>query len=187
MTTSAERSAVRTTGRHARRSLQGDARRRAEGRLRSNLWSLHALSAPSIGVFVAHDGEPDLGPLVEELRTAGRTVALPVVGSEPGDRSMQFVPWPVGTELVEGRFGIAVPPPAEPIEPATLLVSLVAFDRHGNRMGRGAGYFDRYLAHSRATVIGVGFEVQRCEVIPTEPHDVALPTVVTDLGVRFIS
>lgn len=187
MTASADRSAVRTAGRQARRSLQGDARRHAEVRLHSNLRSLHALSAPSIGVFVAHDGEPDLGPLIDELRTTGRTVALPVVGTEPGDRSMRFVPWPLGTELVDGRYGIAVPPPSAAIEPDTLLVSLVAFDRHGNRMGRGAGYFDRYLASARSTVIGVGFEVQRCEAVPTEPHDVALPTVVTDLGARFCS
>ena len=85
-----------------------------------------------------------------------------------------------------GRYGIPVPPVADAIEPATLLVSFTGFDSTGNRIGRGAGFFDRYLATSTADVIGVGFEVQRFEAVPVASHDIALGVIVTDLGVRFV-
>ena len=62
---------------------------------------------------------------------------------------------------------------------------MTGFDAHGNRIGRGGGFFDRYLARAASCAIGVAFEVQRFTAIPVEPHDVALPVIVTDLGVRW--
>lgn len=181
---------MRTEGRRARRALQGDIRVRAEAMLVGHLRSLHSVGAASVGVFFAHDGEPDLMPLVEHLWDQGQVVALPVVREDGvderrGDYSMRFVRWCRGDTLVPGRFGIPVPPSDQPIDPETLLVSFTGFDCQGNRMGRGAGFFDRYLATSQAQVVGVGFEAQRFDAIPIEPHDVPVPVVVTELGVRF--
>lgn len=185
MTTAAERSAVRSGGRQARRALRGADRARAEARLVVHLDSLAAIDAPSVGLFAAHDGEPDLRPLVERLWARGRVVALPVVADDDADRSMHFHVWPPHRELDVGRYGIAVPVGGDRIEPSTLLVSFTAFDRRGNRMGRGAGYFDRYLSRYSGAVVGVGFEAQRVDRVPMQPHDVALPAIVTDLGVRW--
>ncbi len=155
----------------------------------AHLASLSALHVASVGAFVAHDGEPDLTPFVELLWERGCDVALPSLRDDPGDHSMQFRTWTRGTELVPGRYGIPVPPAAESdvITPACLLVSLTAFDSQGNRMGRGAGFFDRYLAATDCDIVGVGFETQRVELVPTESHDVAMPIMVTDLGVRYLS
>lgn len=193
MTLSVDRSTVRIAGRRARRALQGVAREEAESALVGHLRSLHALDAPSVGVFFAHDGEPDLMALVEHLWDHGQTAALPVVAprsgrtANSGHAKMRFVPWCRGDVLVDGRFDIPIPPHDQAIEPETLLVSLTGFDANGNRMGRGAGFFDRYLVTSTARIVGVGFEVQRFEAIPIEPHDVPLPIVVTDLGVRYVA
>ena len=60
-----------------------------------------------------------------------------------------------------------------------MVVPAVAFDRKGNRLGRGKGFYDRLLATSKATKIGVGYEFQLFDSLPSEPHDVAMDMVIT--------
>jgi 5-formyltetrahydrofolate cyclo-ligase len=59
----------------------------------------------------------------------------------------------------------------------------VAFDRNGNRIGRGKGYYDRLLEQTRAITVGVGYGFQLIEDIPAEPHDIAVDYVITEHGV----
>lgn len=62
-----------------------------------------------------------------------------------------------------------------------IVVPAIAFDRRGGRVGRGKGYYDRLLANSSATKIGVGYDFQLIEDdIPVEPHDVAVDIVITE-------
>ena len=60
-----------------------------------------------------------------------------------------------------------------------IVVPGVAFDAKGNRLGRGKGYYDRLLAGSRATKIGVGYDFQLVNDIDTEPHDIGVDIVIT--------
>ncbi|MDE6697347.1 MAG: 5-formyltetrahydrofolate cyclo-ligase [Muribaculaceae bacterium] len=60
-----------------------------------------------------------------------------------------------------------------------MIIPAVAFDRKGNRLGRGKGFYDRLLATSKATKIGVGYEFQLLDSIPSEPHDVAMDMIIT--------
>lgn len=88
-------------------------------------------------------------------------------------------------------LGMAEPPadspPAPP--PDLVLVPGLGFDRAGNRLGRGAGYYDRFLATLPPTTwrIGTGFECQVRESIPTELHDIRLHGLVTERGVTIFS
>ena len=62
-----------------------------------------------------------------------------------------------------------------------IIVPGVAYDRRGNRIGRGKGYYDRLLSSTSATKIGVGYDFQLIgEDIPAEEHDVAMDIVITD-------
>jgi len=62
-----------------------------------------------------------------------------------------------------------------------IIVPGIAYDRRGNRVGRGKGYYDRLLSSSRATKIGVGYDFQFIDGdIPSEPHDVAVDVVITE-------
>lgn len=62
-----------------------------------------------------------------------------------------------------------------------IVVPAVAFDRQGNRVGRGKGYYDRLLAGSKATKIGVGYDFQLiAEGIDADPHDVRMDVVITE-------
>ncbi|MBD5176512.1 MAG: 5-formyltetrahydrofolate cyclo-ligase [Bacteroidales bacterium] len=60
-----------------------------------------------------------------------------------------------------------------------IVVPAVAYDRRGNRLGRGKGFYDRLLSSARATKIGVGYEFQLVDEIPAESHDVPMDYVIT--------
>jgi len=166
--------------------VQGTARTTAEARLAGHLAALVLPTSGCVGVYVSDDGEPNLGPFVAALRTQGHDVALPVPAAGADDFTMEFRPWVDGDELVSGRFGIPCPPERAAVVPDLLLVPLVRFDAAGNRMGRGAGFYDRWLHQHGATAIGTAFEAQRAELLEPQPHDVAMRAVVTELGIRFV-
>ena len=73
-------------------------------------------------------------------------------------------------------------PPEENIEviPDAIIIPGRAFDIKGNRLGRGKGFFDKYLAGFKGIKIGICFDFQIFENIPLEPHDLAMDYVVTD-------
>lgn len=62
-----------------------------------------------------------------------------------------------------------------------IVVPAVAYDRSGNRVGRGKGYYDRLLKDSKAVKVGVGYDFQLMdESIETEPHDVCVDIIITE-------
>ena len=69
----------------------------------------------------------------------------------------------------------------DPEELDAVVVPLVAFDDAGRRLGYGGGNYDQLLPRLRAdaTVVGIAFDEQRVETVPCEPHDIALPRVVS--------
>ncbi len=86
------------------------------------------------------------------------------------------------TRLELGSFQIEEPTGDDLTDPAEIeliIVPAVAFDRNGNRLGRGKGFYDRLLQTTRATKIGVGYDFQLIEEIPAEPHDVPMDMVIT--------
>lgn len=68
-----------------------------------------------------------------------------------------------------------------------VVVPAVAYDRKGNRVGRGKGYYDRLLHDTRAVKIGVAYDFQVFDEIDCEPHDVAVDYVITERGIRRTS
>ncbi|MDE6369732.1 MAG: 5-formyltetrahydrofolate cyclo-ligase, partial [Muribaculaceae bacterium] len=86
------------------------------------------------------------------------------------------------TRLELGSFHIEEPTGEDVVDVndiELMVIPAVAFDRKGNRLGRGKGFYDRLLSSSKATKIGVGYEFQLFDSIPSEPHDVAMDMVIT--------
>lgn len=86
------------------------------------------------------------------------------------------------TRLELGSFHIEEPSGDDVVNPSEIeliIVPAVAYDRKGNRLGRGKGFYDRLLAESEATKIGVGYEFQLLDEIPVEPHDVKMNIIIT--------
>lgn len=141
-----------------------------------------------IAAFLAFDGEPDVEPLLRNWHSQGVGIALPVVPSGgPGDMSMHR--WTPETDMGRNMLGIREPRVAgeRPLEALdVVLIPLVAFDADGNRLGMGAGYYDRFLAGCKGAAcplrLGVAYACQQAKHLPRDAWDVPLDAVVTERG-----
>lgn len=132
--------------------------------------------------------EIDCRPLLAALKSTGAQVALPVVAGQ--GQVLIFRIWTPGDALDQGPFGTAHPGIRAPIVvPRVLFVPLIAFDAAGNRLGYGAGYYDRTIAAFRRgamnqegaiTAIGLAYDEQEVDAVPAEAHDQRLDAVMTD-------
>ena len=124
--------------------------------------------------------EPDIRPLIDDLVAAGKTVLLPKV---TGDETMELCRYASRADLTEGAFHIMEPvgtPFTDFAQIDTALIPGVAFDAGCRRLGRGRGYYDRFLAACPYIYkIGVCFPFQRVPEVPAETHDVLMDEVIT--------
>lgn len=126
--------------------------------------------------------ELDCRPALEALARTGVQVALPVVAGQ--GQVLLFRSWKPGDTLDQGPFGTMHPGPrAAVVCPQLLLVPLIAFDLEGNRLGYGAGYYDRTISSLRAnggvSAIGLAYDCQRVDMVPADSHDQPLDAVLT--------
>lgn len=138
-----------------------------------------------IGGYWAKDREFDVSMLLDELLERGHKIALPVV--EKGSRLLKFAPFTHKTPLIAGAFGILQPQTDDETEfvaPDLFLVPMLAFDRAGNRLGFGGGYYDTTLSHFAAQKpilkVGVAYAEQACLFrLPAEEHDIKMDWIIT--------
>lgn len=145
-------------------------------------------NAHSIACFWPFDGEPDITPVYQQLISDGCTLALPVI-SRDGDHSMRFHSWSESTEMGKNRYGIPEPIASAPISISRidmLVMPLVGYDHLGNRLGMGAGYYDRYLEPVRTLAtplrVGIAYSIQKTGPIITNPWDISLHGIVNERG-----
>jgi 5-formyltetrahydrofolate cyclo-ligase len=144
----------------------------------------------AIGLYVSRGSEVSTLPLRALARQRGCRVYLPRV-TDFRARRMVLLP-DQGTPMRLNRYRIPEPLGGAPVPPqalAVVLMPLVGFDDAGNRLGNGAGFYDRYLRHRHGTraaplLVGVAFERQRCPTLPAAPHDVPLDAVITERGIQ---
>jgi len=134
--------------------------------------------AKSILLYYPYKNEVDTRPIIKALLQQGKyTVLLPKVS---GDR---IVPIKVSSlnNLKKGYAGI-LEPSGEETDPKgidIIVVPAVAFDRKGYRLGYGGGFYDRFLKNSPALKVGVAFDFQVVDSLPTEEHDIPVDLIIT--------
>lgn len=131
-----------------------------------------------IAAYAAADGEVDLAPLIGHCWQRGIAVALPVIDAA----GMGFASYGPDDALRRGRYGLLEPAQPVTVAPVLVLTPVVAFDAAGHRLGRGGGYYDRYLAAGTVDHVGIAHECQRASCLPSDDWDVPLPAVVTERG-----
>lgn len=141
-----------------------------------------ALLSPGLVVagYVPVGGEADPADLERAALAAGCRLALPHVV----DRTtpLVFLEWSADTALTDGPFGLRQPAAHHPsLTPDIVLTPLLGFDRKGNRLGQGAGHYDRaFAAFPDARRIGIAFAVQETDRLTPDPWDVPLHAIATD-------
>ena len=141
-----------------------------------------ALLAPGLTItsYVPVGSEADPSLLAHAAAEAGCIIALPHVITRAAP--MRFLAWDTEAALVAGPFGLSqTAHDATALEPDIILTPLLAFDAKLDRLGQGAGYYDRAFAHfPNARRIGVAWSVQRVESLPTDAWDMRLHAVITE-------
>lgn len=144
--------------------------------------------ADTVLCFLSMPHEMDTSAMISDARAQGKTVAVPRM--EEDDIRFLILP-PDAGHLPRDAWGIPVPDPAwlplDITRVACLLVAVpgLAFDRQGNRLGRGKGYYDRFLAGARRTAkimtaLGVCLSEQLVDVVPHGDWDQRLDGAVTE-------
>lgn len=151
-----------------------------------------------IASYFPNDGEIDATAILARIWSLGKFAYLPVL-SRGAQSRMRFAPTRPGMRYKPNRLGIPEPVVSdrELVDARNLdliLMPLVAFDTAGNRLGMGAGYYDRTLDFLRRNqhwhrprLLGLAHDFQRVESLESDPWDVPLSGVVTDHAIYFHS
>ena len=136
----------------------------------------HLQAARVVMLYSSLPDEVDTEQLIAVLQRQGKRILLPVV---QGD-NMIAVEVSADTRYHTGSFGIKEP---EPLpyqgEIDVVIVPGRAFDKQGHRLGRGGGYYDRFLADRSTYKIGICFPCQLLDEIPHDIHDIPMDCVIT--------
>lgn len=139
-----------------------------------------AEGAKVIACYLANANEVDAMPALQIAAARGVATALPHITERNG--VMRFARWRPGERLVTGPYGLPQPvAEAEELIPDAIISPLVGFDRAGNRLGQGGGFYDRAFATlPSARRIGLAWSVQEVDALPVDSWDARLHAVVTE-------
>jgi 5-formyltetrahydrofolate cyclo-ligase len=139
-----------------------------------------ASQATRVACYLSNPYEVDAMPILQLACARGIMTALPHIGEREGP--MRFLRWQPGGRLATGPYGIPQPmKDAEELEPDAIISPLVGFDRAGNRLGQGGGFYDRaFAAFPEARRIGLAWSVQESDAVPVDSWDERLHVVVTE-------
>ena len=140
----------------------------------------------TVMTYVPLPSEVDTRYLIGKAMEQGKRIAVPYVGY--GDQRIIACEFTAFEDLEKGPFGIEQPREGQlkviPLkEIGLIVVPAIAYDEQNMRLGRGGGFYDRFLASgelSASSTIGIAFSFQIVEHIPSAPHDRPVNRVVTD-------
>jgi 5-formyltetrahydrofolate cyclo-ligase len=148
----------------------------------SNLISTTAFKTSStIALYMAIRGEINLNNLFGICWKAGKKTCIPVYNDIKKQYEMALVTRE--TQFTTGHYGIKEPENPTPMalkDIDLMVVPGAAFDRTGNRLGRGGGYYDRFLFGFSGVSVAVSFDFQVIPSVPTDSHDEAVDLIVTN-------
>lgn len=139
----------------------------------------HVINARTILLYYSLGDEVNTHILIDQLLSQGKIILLPYVIDH---ENMEIRMYKGTSDLKSGAYGIMEPTGMKYTninDIDVVLVPGISFDENGNRLGRGKGYYDRFLKKIPAAYkIGVCFDFQKQETIPTGPYDVRMDEII---------
>jgi 5-formyltetrahydrofolate cyclo-ligase len=137
-------------------------------------------------VYASKPLEVNTKVLITYLISQGKTVVVPIIEKDTKTLRLSYLKDPI--VLKESTFHVPEPVgcelPALASQVKAAIIPMLAFDKKGNRLGYGAGYYDRFLSsHPHLTRIGIAFSCQEVEEIPADTTDAGMDIIVTDTGI----
>jgi len=141
-----------------------------------------------IATYCPKGREFDALCVAETAIANGHKAALPVIQKDT--LILKFIEWTAESEMAQNKYCIEEPSSGEELIPDIVIVPFLAFDRRGNRLGQGGGYYDATLAELRKTkdilAIGMGYSQQAVLFnLPYEDHDEPLDWVITPAKAHY--
>jgi 5-formyltetrahydrofolate cyclo-ligase len=165
----------------ARDSLSPEIRRTKSREIGSRLSQLPEYRAASVILFFASfRSEVDTVPMIRQALAMGKRAVLPKV---KGKELALFEIRDFDADVSAGAWGILEPHEKNPVALDSMdliIVPGLAFDERGNRLGYGAGFYDKLLAAFTKTTMALAFEVQVVPNVPAAAHDVPIQKIVTE-------
>lgn len=147
--------------------------------------ALAVSSGQTVSGYYPIRSEVDAMPLLAALGKGGARLCLPAVLDR---ETIVFRQWNPVDPLVDVGWGtMGAPAEAPVVDPDLILMPLAAFDRQGNRIGYGAGHYDRAIDRMRQKglnprLIGIAFDCQEVAEVPAGPYDIPMNGVLTESG-----
>ena len=134
-----------------------------------------------VGGYYPYNYEFDDIEILEKFEKLNYQISLPKIKKKS---EMNFFSWSTKEPLEINKFGIPEPTSKKVMYPSILLVPLVAFDRHFNRIGYGGGFYDRYISKikksKKVITIGLAYSFQKVKKVPVNNYDRKLDFIVTN-------
>lgn len=166
-----------------RRKLRKEEQRKKSKQIKEKLFSLKEYKeANTILFYVSYNGEVYTHDMIKEA-LENKIVVVPI--SNVDDKTLNLSILKHFNDLETGSYGI-LEPKKDFIKEINfdeidiVIVPGVAFDINGNRMGHGKGYYDKLLEKTKVTTVGLCFEFQLFEKIPTDNHDKPVNIIITE-------
>lgn len=187
MSVAEEKRVLRQTLKARERSLSADYRARSGRAVVGALLSMEAYqSAECVCCFVGVGAEIDTVPLLRDALSSGKRLCVPLCA---GRGVMEMRRIRSLDDLSPGLMGIPEPsadaPVVEPSEIGLLIVPCLACDRAGTRLGRGGGYYDRFLKRYHGAAVLLCRERMLQDSIPADAHDISVTPVLSERGFYF--
>jgi 5-formyltetrahydrofolate cyclo-ligase len=175
------KTSLRKQAAQARDGLSQDERQAKSREIESRLFRLPELAASStIMFFASFRSEVETVPMIRRALAEGKRVVLPKV---KGRDLALFEIRDFDRDVSAGAWGILEPHENEPaaLDAVDLMVLPgLAFDERGNRLGYGAGFYDKLLVSFTKTTVALAFEAQIVPEVPAARHDVPVKKIVTE-------
>ena len=134
-----------------------------------------------VGGYYPYNQEVDVIKILEKFEKKKYQISLPKIKE---NSQMDFFSWSMNDPLSINKYGIPEPTSNKVVTPGILLVPVVAFDKHFNRIGYGGGFYDRYIRKIKKTkkimTIGLAFSFQKVNEVPTNQYDIKLDFIINE-------
>lgn len=179
---------IRKVALEARKSLSEEQKQHYSDAVCDNLNQLaEERGVKVIHTFLPMGDEINILPFVERMLNQGKLI---VTTKSLKNRMLQHLVLHDVHDLAEGIYGTKHPAKEEPYKGdyEMIVVPGLMFDFNGGRIGYGAGYYDTFLSeHKRALKVAVGYPFQKtANILPMEPHDVAMDIILVGEQVHYI-
>jgi len=146
-----------------------------------------------IAGYLSNDGEPSNHAFIQRCQQSNHSYYLPVIKKQ----KLVFSRYQANTPLTNNKYNIPEPVASYTLPAkfmSAILLPLVGFDRQGNRLGMGGGFYDRTLSfirrtpcHKKPLLIGIAYNVQKVDKIIKQHWDIPLDALITERGMLLFN